>query len=117
MAPEVVSPERFEVEHIQPRRRGGADELFNLALSCGICNRRKASATQGIDFETRTVVGLFNPRRDDWETHFSIHFVSAGIEIVGLTPTGRATADRLSMNEGHAVHARQLWMLTGLFPP
>lgn len=117
MAPEAVSPDRFQVEHIQPRRRGGADELFNLALSCSFCNRRKSSSTQAIDFETRTIVSLFDPRQDDWDVHFRAHLVPDGIEIVGLTPIGRATVDRLAMNEGHAVRARQLWLMTGLFPP
>jgi len=117
MAPEAVSPDRFQVEHILPRRRGGTDGLPNLALSCSLCNRRKATATQAIDFETRTIVTLFNPRHDDWDVHFNVRPVLSGIEIVGLTPIGRATVDRLAMNEGHAVRARQIWLMTGLFPP
>lgn len=33
--------DRFEVEHIIPRVRGGGDELSNLALACKRCNRAK----------------------------------------------------------------------------
>ena len=117
LAPEEVSPDRFQVEHIRPRVRGGSDDLVNLALSCSTCNRRKAQAIQGLDPGTLTVVSLFNPREDDWEDHFRIRSAPGGIVIVGLTPIGRATVAQLAMNDAHAVSARGLWSLLGLFPP
>jgi hypothetical protein len=117
LAPEEISPDRFEVEHIRPRVGGGSDDLGNLALSCSLCNSRKARATQALDPASWTVVPLFNPRQDEWEDHFRMHSALGGIVIVGLTPTGRATVERLAMNDAHAVHARGLWSLLGLFPP
>ena len=112
----MVSPDRFQVEHIRPRARGGTDDLPNLALSCSPCNRRKSQAVSAHDPETGIVVAIFNPRRDAWDAHFRIRTVPAGITIVGLTPTGRATVERLIMNDDHAVRARSLWMLLDLFP-
>lgn len=35
----------FELEHIQPRSRGGSDRVSNLALSCHACNQRKGQQT------------------------------------------------------------------------
>jgi hypothetical protein len=116
-APEAVSPDLFQVEHVWRRVRGGPDEIENLALSCPPCNRRKSSATHAIDPITGTAVPLFNPRRDDWRAHFRIDRAPAAFTIVGLTPTGRATVHRLGMNDSHTVSARVLWALAKLFPP
>lgn len=115
LAPEVISPSEFEVEHVWPRKRSGPDELSNLALACGPCNRRKYLATSGQDPESGLDVPLFNPRRDVWDEHF-VFTVETG-EIVGRTPTGRATVLRLGLNRAHAVRARGIWALRGWFPP
>lgn len=118
-APEAVSPDRFEVEHIVPRALAGSDEMPNLALSCSSCNRRKSQATHAVDpvSEDFAVVPLFNPRRDVWRVHFAFVSVPIGIQVLGLTPIGRATVARLVMNHEHAVRARALWAFLGLFPP
>jgi hypothetical protein len=115
LAPEAISPGEFNVEHVWPRRRRGSDDLSNLALACGPCNRRKSSATHGIDPDSDMSVPLFNPRRDDWDEHFEFSLKTG--DIVGRTPTGRATVARLAMNHSHAVDARLLWVLIGWYPP
>src|SRR5687767_2645852 len=84
-APEVIAADRFQVEHIVPRSRGGSDELPNLALSCPPCNRRKARAMHGLDPETRTTAALFHPRRDSWDDHFLTTILEHGITIDGRT--------------------------------
>jgi HNH endonuclease len=117
LAPEAISPDRFQVEHVLPRARGGSDDFANLALACAACNRRKSQATQALDVETWTIVALFSPRQDVWDTHFRIHLTPDGITIVGLTPTGRATVQRLDTNDPHVVSARVRWSAVGLFPP
>jgi hypothetical protein len=119
MAPESISPDRFEVEHIQPRARGGGDDPPNLALSCSACNRRKSEATHGIDPEadTLTLVALYNPRRDVWREHFSVQLTADAMLIIGRTAVGRATVHRLGMNDQHVAAARIIWGLVGLFPP
>lgn len=117
LAPEATSPGRFQVGHIVPRVQGGSDDLANLALACSACIRRKSQATLALDVETSTVVPLFKPRRDVWDTHFRFHLATDGITIVGITPSGRATVQRLGMNDPHIVDARLLWWRLELFPP
>ena len=113
-APEAVFNFPFEVEHIVPVSRGGADGGDNLALACRSCNLHKAAHVSGTDPESRTAVRLFHPREDRWEEHFRADTESG--EIRGLTATGRATADQLNMNGGAQLSARQHWMRLDLFP-
>jgi HNH endonuclease len=105
----------FEVEHLYPRALGGDDEVRNLALSCRSCNLRKLQATRAVDPVTGIAVLLFNPRRDVWLEHFT--FIAETREIIGRTPTGRATVARLDLNRAQMIRARLLWSVTGWFPP
>ncbi len=95
--------------------------LDNLALACHRCNERRHNFTQGVDSETQTVVPLFNPRQQQWSEHFS--WVKDGTRIIGLTATGRATCDRLDMNDDRYEQndsirtVRQLWVQAGWHPP
>src|SRR5262245_35673880 len=45
-------------------------EASNLALACFDCNRYKGSDLASLDPETGSLTPLFNPRLDDWSTHF-----------------------------------------------
>lgn len=58
-----------------------------------------------VDPETDETVPLFNPRRDDW----SQHFLAEGGEIVGLTPTGRATVQLMNFNAPRRAELREEW--------
>ena len=102
----------MEVEHIDPE---GGDILENLCLSCGNCNRSKASATSALDPETGELIALFNPRSQTWSEHFT--WIGKGQRVMGLTPTGRATVARLKMNRDHIVNARFRWIIAGFHPP
>jgi hypothetical protein len=82
------------VEHIVARQHGGGDDPENLALACFHCNVHKGPNLSGIDPDSGEVAQLFHPRRQSWRDHFALN----GAEIVGLTPTGRATVNLLSMN-------------------
>jgi 5-methylcytosine-specific restriction endonuclease McrA len=84
----------FHVEHSRAKQHGGTDDLGNLALACGHCNRHKGPNLSGIDPVTNQVTLLFNPRDDEWSEHFAVR----GVMIVGLTPVGRATVHVLKMN-------------------
>ena len=53
--------------------------------------RYKGAGLTAIDPETQTLTPLFNPRVQAWTDHFAL----MGTRIVGLTPTGRATATLL----------------------
>lgn len=113
-APELVFNFPFEVEHIVPTSRGGADVEVNLALACRSCNLRKGTRINEIDPESNTEVRFFNPRQDRWENHFQINSES-GL-IMGITPSGRVTVKSLEINSQSQVIARQLWIRLGLFP-
>jgi len=113
-APEATFNSPFEVEHIIPLSRGGADTESNLALACRSCNLRKATHVSGIDSETGAEVRLFHPREDSWNEHFWAQ--TEGGEIAGLTAIGRATIARLKVNSDLQVAARREWMRLGLFP-
>jgi hypothetical protein len=113
-APEAVFNFPFEVEHIVPAGQSGADTEDNWALACRSCNLFKADFLEGADPETREMALLFHPRRSDWSGNFEID-ATAGT-ILGLTPTGRATIERLRMNTPSQIQARRQWTRLGLFP-
>jgi 5-methylcytosine-specific restriction endonuclease McrA len=51
----VLAP---EVEHRTPRARGGTDDLSNLCLACGPCNRAKATRTEAEWWDHRLALFL-----------------------------------------------------------
>ncbi|MBD2162586.1 HNH endonuclease [Limnothrix sp. FACHB-1083] len=117
---EEASAARFEIDHINPRSRGGADDLENLALACQRCNGYRYNFTEGFDPQSQASVALFNPRLQQWNDHFA--WQDGGLVIQGKTPIGRATCDRLDLNdqthnEGAIVNARRLWIQGGWHPP
>jgi hypothetical protein len=107
---------RFEVEHIIPVAGGGSSDESNLWLSCPLCNRHKGDRTSATDPETGEQVPLFNPRTQRWSEHF--RWSDDGVRILGLTPTGRATAAALRLaDDPDALVIRAYWVLAGWHPP
>jgi hypothetical protein len=81
-----------------PQSLGGSDEPDNLALACHRCN----------------------PRLQQWSEHFI--WTADGTKILGITPIGRATCNRLDINdEGCDEHFiqkyRRFWVQGGWHPP
>jgi hypothetical protein len=113
-APEAVFNFPFEVEHVYPTSRGGADDESNLCLSCRACNLRKGSRLSFRDDLTGDDVPLFDPRAQRWQEHFTVDPESA--EINGSTPAGRATVAGLDLNHPLQLLARQMWIRLRLFP-
>jgi hypothetical protein len=107
-----ITGQAMHVDHINPN---GSDLLDNLCLACGNCNLSKAKATTAIDSETNAVVPLFNPRTQLWSEHFE--WTPDGTVLRGLNPIGRATVERLKINQDRVVSARALWVASGLHPP
>lgn len=103
----------FHVEHVVPRSSGGSSEIENLAWACPSCNLHKSNRVEVVVPETHDTVPLFNPRRDQWGTHF----VWEGLQIIGLTPVGDATIGALQLNSDRRIRIRQAEELFGLFPP
>ncbi|MEZ5300362.1 MAG: HNH endonuclease signature motif containing protein [Verrucomicrobiales bacterium] len=93
----------FPIDHIIARQHGGQTHEGNLCLSCFRCNSRKGPNLASIDPETDSLVKLFHPRTDQWDDHFAW----VGVEIVGKTPVGRATASLLAMNSPNILRLRK----------
>jgi hypothetical protein len=100
---------RFHIEHVRPRQHGGSNDLDNLALACPNCNWNKGPNMSAVDPVTDLVLPLFSPRRDVWRDHFA----RSGLEIVGLTPTGRATVQLLKFNEPERIDVRRNFDIQG----
>lgn len=120
-SPEKISASRFTIDHLHPRSLGGSDTEENLALACNRCNQNRYNFVVGRDLETATISPLFNPRNQLWQEHF-IWSIDA-TKIIGTTAIGRATCDRLDMNddkykgERSIREARALWLEAGWHPP
>ena len=106
---------RLEIDHLIPRSKGGSDDEENLWLSCRLCNNAKRDQTHGVDPLTREVMPLYNPRTQAWSDHFI--WSDDGVQIIGLTPCGRATVLALQLNNLIAVMVRQEWVAAGWHPP
>ncbi len=113
-APQVITGATYHIEHIVPSVLGGESDLSNYALCCMTCNGHKADHTTGIDPRNGGEVPLFNPRRDRWDRHFRV--TAEKLEITGTTSKGRATVQRLQMNERKQREARAHWIELDLFP-
>jgi HNH endonuclease len=113
---EEASASLFTFDHLIPQSLGGNDTDNNLALACHRCNGRRYNFIDGIDPKTQAIVPLFNPRQNHWPEHFL--WSADGQKILGLTPIGRATIERLDMNDdGSIQRARRLWIRGGWHPP
>jgi HNH endonuclease len=103
----------FHIDHIVPCAANGPTILSNLALACVSCSLRKGARQTAVDPLDSAEVSLFNPRRDPW----SMHFRWDGFDVVGLTPTGRATVVALSMNRKLILAIREEEKARGRHPP
>lgn len=109
---EANTGQAMHIEHIDP---DGDDTPDNLCLSCSNCNLSKSDAKTAVDPETGESVPLFNPRQQEWKTHFV--WANNGLVLQGLTPIGRAMVVRLKMNQDRVVVARRRWIQGGFHPP
>jgi hypothetical protein len=104
---ETFFPHRLCLDHVLPESRGGPTTLGNLALVCYACQLRKLDSETGLDPTTKIPVPLFHPRRQRWPRHF--RWSADGLHLEGLTRVGRATIDRLAMNQPRQIQARARW--------
>lgn len=105
----------FTIDHIVPIASMGTNDPSNLALVCFACNRRKWARRAGTDPETATAERLFDPRTDQWNEHFA--WTADGLEIVGTSAIGRATADALELNRDRVKQIRAADRVVGRHPP
>jgi len=110
-----VSTERFAVDHIIPKVKGGKTQVDNLALCCRGCNEYKSDKTKAVDPQGGKTVALFHPRRQRWVSHFA--WSEDLVHVIGLTPTGRATVEALRLNREGLVSLRRAMMAVAWHPP
>ena len=114
-AAEVLTGQRFHVDHIIPRVLGGETSVENLCVACPACNGSKQDRTHAVDPHSNDLVSLFHPRQDQWQHHFMwSHDV---LRITGLTPVGRATVGILKTNRPLSISARAVWVSVNRHPP
>jgi hypothetical protein len=113
--PMDYSSQSFVFEHIIPVAKGGETSLENLALACGGCNSYKYTKQEAVDPTSSENVPLYHPRQDIWMEQFI--WSEDGLEIVGITPTGRATIDALNLNRSGVKNIRRLLVMADLHPP
>ena len=112
--PEDFSPDIFDIEHIISLANGGKSDDGNLALACGGCNAFKSTAISWTDPLTNLISPLFHPRQDTWSAHFNWN--DDFTELIGLTPKGRATIEKLKMNRHNLVNLRKALISYGVHP-
>jgi len=103
----------FHIDHIVPVVAGGETVAENLALACVSCSLRKGARQALTDPQTGEVVSCFNPRQQVWKEHFAWD----GVQLVGLTATGRAIVQALDLNRAMMLAIRAEEELLGRHPP
>ena len=109
------SSQPFEIEHIIPLAAGGETSLDNLALACGGCNGHKYTKVEALDPVSQTQVPLYHPRQQAWQDHFG--WSADYLQMIGLTPIGRATIEALRLNRPGVINLRRLLLIARLHPP
>ena len=115
LAPQQLVLWALEIDHIIPVAEGGSDDEENLWLACRACNNAKSTKTEALDPLTGRRVPLFNPRKQVWQEQF--RWSASGVEIIGLTPSGRATVSALDLNNVISAMVRRNWVSAGWHPP
>ena len=109
--PEQLAAHTHEVDHIIPIRHTGQTQTNNLAYACFECNRYKGPNIASIDPLSNKLTALFNPRTQEWNTHF---YWDGGI-IMPLSPEGRVTIEVLQINLETRVADRQDFIAAGVY--
>lgn len=106
-SPQELEISTFEIDHVAPSSAGGPTQEDNLCLACSACNRFKAARQFAADPLTGEIAPLFHPRNQRWSEHFA--WAPGTLEVVGRTPTGRATLTLLRLNRPQILRLRRLW--------
>mgnify|MGYP002078258898 CR=1 FL=1 len=104
----------FHLDHVIPPAKGGSEDLDNFAFACDRCNAKKWTRTEWMDPETGNSIPLFHPRKDEWSAHFS--WSDDFSEVLGQTPSGRATIALLELNREGLVNVRKALYAWGVHP-
>lgn len=111
---EQCTGQDFTLDHVISLFDGGSDSPDNLCWSCFWCNSFKQARHEAVDPRSGLKVPLFNPRCDEWDTHF--RWSRLKFSVVARTEIGRATIAALRLNRPTLVRARRIWVRQGLHP-
>jgi hypothetical protein len=111
LLPQTAVLFKHEPDHIVPRQHGGASNADNLALACTRCNRYKGPNVGSFDPYTGKLTPFFNPRVDNWSTHFQ--YIDGILQP--LTAKARVTAKILRLNDADRVIERIRLSQIGLY--
>ncbi len=98
-----------------PLQKVWQTSLDNLALACGGCNSYKYIKQEAVDPSSLGNVRLYHPRQDIWLEQFA--WSEDSLEVIGITPTGRATINALNLNRSGVKNIRRLLIMARLHPP
>ena len=115
LSPVEYSSRSFDIDHIVPVSKDGETTTDNLAHACSGCNSHKFNRISALDPVDAKEVLLFHPRQQRWQEHFV--WTEDFTQVVGLTPTGRATVVALRLNRSGVVSLRRLLCQVGKHPP
>ena len=107
--PQKAIHTKLHLEHIIALQHTGKSLEENLAMACDRCNLYKGTNLSGIDPDSGEIVRLFDPRSDIWDQHFAL----IAEEIIGRTPTGRATSLLLRFNSENRLRLRRKLLMKG----
>jgi hypothetical protein len=102
----------FQVDHIISLKHGGKTILINLAYTCSVCNQNKGSDLGTFLPNSKRLIRLFNPRKDNWSSHFTIGYG----EIIPKTLIAAATIKVLDINNIDRIILRQGLIDEGRYP-
>jgi HNH endonuclease len=103
----------FHIDHIIPIVANGETTAENLALACVSSSLKKGARQEIEDAQTGIKVLFFNPRQQSWQENFRWD----GVQVIGLTPVGRATIAALDLNREMMLSIRADEELLGRHPP
>lgn len=113
--PELFSGLALEIDHIVPQSDAGEDTPENTCAACRSCNKYKHGFQTATDPQTDKDEPLFNPRTQNWHEHLSWN--EDFTEITETSAIGRATVERLKLNNAIIIRARAMWRKAGWTPP
>ncbi len=93
---------KLDIDHYQPIKHGGNDDLDNLVYVCPACNRFKGDYWPQDDDPDS--FSLLHPDEDDVSSHITL---ATNGRLVGLTPRGWFHIQRLHLNRSQLVTWRQ----------
>jgi len=109
----------FELDHLQPRSRGGSNRVSNLALACHACNTAKADRTAAEFGHPEVEAQASNPLKDAAAMNATRYALCDKLRVLGVPITtwsgGRTrwNRDRFGIAKAHCLDALCVGNLAG----